>query len=159
MNLSKICNDLRLLASGPKTGLGEIVLPARQNGSSIMPGKINPVIPEVVNQVAFKVAGNDTTICMASEAGQLELNAFEPVMFTCLFESIECLTHAALQRQLQTLIDSLPVPEYRTLLELRYLSGSKWEEIAEAMSMHVRWVYRMHGRALQAAQKILDTAK
>ena len=60
---------------------------------------------------------------------------------------------------LQTLIDSLPVPEYRTLLELRYLSGSKWEEIAEAMSMHVRWVYRMHGRALQAAQKILDTAK
>ena len=95
MNLSKICNDLRLLASGPKTGLGEIVLPARQNGSSIMPGKINPVIPEVVNQVAFRVAGNDTTICMASEAGQLELNAFEPVMFTCLFESIECLTHAA----------------------------------------------------------------
>jgi len=67
--------------------------------------------------------------------------------------------YAALQRQLQTLIDSLPVPEYRTLLELRYLSGSKWEEIAEAMSMHVRWVYRMHGRALQAAQKILDAAK
>ena len=62
-------------------------------------------------------------------------------------------------KQLQALIDSLPVPEYRTLLELRYLSGSKWEEIAEAMSMHVRWVYRMHGRALQAAQKILDAAK
>ena len=71
----------------------------------------------------------------------------------------EVQAYAALQRQLQTLIDSLPVPEYRTLLELRYLSGSKWEEIAEAMSMHVRWVYRMHGRALQAAQKILDTAK
>ena len=71
----------------------------------------------------------------------------------------EVQAYAALQRQLQTLIDSLPVPEYRTLLELRYLSGSKWEEIAEAMSMHVRWVYRMHGRALQAAQKILDAAK
>lgn len=95
LNLSKICNDLRLLSSGPKTGIGEIVLPARQNGSSIMPGKINPVIPEVVNQVAFKVAGNDLTIAMASEAGQLELNAFEPVMLCCLFESIECLAHAA----------------------------------------------------------------
>lgn len=71
----------------------------------------------------------------------------------------EVQAYAALQRQLQALIDSLPVPEYRTLLELRYLSGSKWEEIAEAMSMHVRWVYRMHGRALQTAQKILDTAK
>ena len=72
----------------------------------------------------------------------------------------EVQAYAALQRQLQTLLDSLPVPErYRTLLELRYLSGSKWEEIAEAMSMHVRWVYRMHGRALQAAQKILDAAK
>ena len=71
----------------------------------------------------------------------------------------EVQAYAALQRQLQTLIDSLPVPEDRTLLELRYLSGSKWEEIAEAMSMHVRWVYRMHGRALQAAQKILDAAK
>ena len=94
LNLSKICNDLRLLSSGPKTGIGEIVLPARQNGSSIMPGKINPVIPEVVNQVAFKVAGNDLTISMASEAGQLELNAFEPVMLCCLFESIECLTQA-----------------------------------------------------------------
>lgn len=66
----------------------------------------------------------------------------------------EVQAYAALQRQLQTLIDSLPVPEYRTLLELRYLSGSKWEEIAEAMSMHVRWVYRMHGRALQAAQNL-----
>lgn len=72
----------------------------------------------------------------------------------------EVQAYAALQRQLQTLIDSLPVPErYRTLLELRYLSGSKWEEIAEAMSLQVRWVYRMHGRALQAAQKILDAAK
>lgn len=94
LDLSKIANDLRLLSSGPKTGIGEIVLPARQNGSSIMPGKINPVIPEVVNQVTFKVVGNDVTISMASEAGQLELNAFEPVMLCCLFESIETMQHA-----------------------------------------------------------------
>src|SRR5699024_1789627 len=74
MKLSKICNDLRLLASGPRAGLGEINLPPRQAGSSIMPGKVNPVIPEVVNQVCFKVFGNDQTVTMAAEAGQLQLN-------------------------------------------------------------------------------------
>ena len=94
VNLSKICNDLRLMSSGPKTGLGEITLPAKQNGSSIMPGKVNPVIPEVVSQVAFLVVGNDTTITMAVEAGQLELNAFEPVIFYKLFESLTCLAGA-----------------------------------------------------------------
>ena len=92
--LSKICNDLRLMSSGPRTGFGEINLPARQNGSSIMPGKVNPVIPEVVNQVAFRVAGNDVTISMAVEAGQFELNAFEPVVFDALFQSITALTGA-----------------------------------------------------------------
>ena len=81
VNLSKMCNDLRLMSSGPRTGLGEINLPAKQNGSSIMPGKVNPVIPEVVNQVAFHVIGNDMTVAMAAEAGQLELNAFEPIIF------------------------------------------------------------------------------
>ena len=81
VDLSKMCNDLRLLSSGPKTGFAEIILPAKQNGSSIMPGKVNPVIPEVVTQVAFKVIGNDMTVTMAAEAGQLELNAFEPVIF------------------------------------------------------------------------------
>ena len=86
--LSKMSNDLRLISSGPKTGFNEINLPKKQNGSSIMPGKVNPVIPEVVNQVAFKVCGNDLTIAMAVEAGQLELNAFEPVTFFCLFESL-----------------------------------------------------------------------
>ena len=101
VNLSKVCNDLRLLSSGPKTGIGEINLPARQNGSSIMPGKINPVIPEVVSQVAFNIIGHDYTITMAAEAGQLELNAFEPVIFYTLFESIETLGHAA-----QTLTDN-----------------------------------------------------
>lgn len=92
--LSKIANDLRLLSSGPKTGIGEITLPAMQNGSSIMPGKINPVIPEVVSQAAYKVIGNDVTITMAAEAGQLELNAFEPVIFYSLFQSIDLMTNA-----------------------------------------------------------------
>lgn len=94
VQLSKMCNDLRLMSSGPKTGLEEIVLPAKQNGSSIMPGKVNPVIPEVVSQVAFAVIGNDVTVTMAAEAGQLELNAFEPVIFYKLFESFTCLTNA-----------------------------------------------------------------
>lgn len=90
--LSKIANDLRLLSSGPKGGLGEIRLPARQPGSSIMPSKVNPVIPEVVNQVCFHVVGNDITITMAAEAGQLQLNAMMPVITLKLFESIEYTT-------------------------------------------------------------------
>ena len=94
VNLSKIANDLRLMSSGPRTGIGEIMLPSKQNGSSIMPGKINPVIPEVVNQVAFLVIGHDATICACAEAGQLELNAFEPVLFYQLFESISAMTNA-----------------------------------------------------------------
>jgi aspartate ammonia-lyase len=88
IKLSKICNDLRLLSSGPQAGFGEINLPARQAGSSIMPGKVNPVIPEVVNQVAFAVAGADFTVTMAVEGGQLQLNAFEPVIAHSLFQSI-----------------------------------------------------------------------
>lgn len=93
VSLSKISNDLRLMSSGPRCGFNEINLPPRQNGSSIMPGKINPVIPEVVSQVAFNIIGNDMTITMAAEAGQLELNAFEPVIFYNLFESIRTLTN------------------------------------------------------------------
>jgi len=92
--LSKTCHDLRLLASGPQAGFGDIRLPARQAGSSIMPGKVNPVIPEVVNQVAFEVIGNDVTITMAGEAGQLQLNAFEPIMGWSLFKSARHLTRA-----------------------------------------------------------------
>lgn len=91
VKLSKICNDLRLLSSGPRTGINEINLPSMQPGSSIMPGKVNPVIPEVVNQIAFKVIGNDLTVTMAAEGGQLELNVFEPVIVQSLFESIEML--------------------------------------------------------------------
>lgn len=89
VKLSKICNDLRLLSSGPRTGFGEINLPPMQPGSSIMPGKVNPVIPEVMNQIAFKVIGNDLTVTFAAEAGQLELNVMEPIIVFSMFESIE----------------------------------------------------------------------
>jgi len=94
VKLSKNCNDLRLLSSGPRAGLGEILLPAVQAGSSIMPGKVNPVIPEMVNQVAFEVIGNDMTVTMAAEAGQLQLNAFEPIIAHSLFKSLQHLTAA-----------------------------------------------------------------
>jgi aspartate ammonia-lyase len=92
VKLSKICNDLRLLNSGPRAGLGEIRLPAVQAGSSIMPGKVNPVMPEVVNQIAFQVVGNDLTVTMAAEAGQLQLNAFEPVIVFNILQSMRMLT-------------------------------------------------------------------
>jgi len=91
--LSKICNDLRLMDSGPRTGLHEIILPPRQPGSSIMPGKVNPVIPEVINQIAFQVAGNDLTITMVSESGQFELNAMVPIAYFNILQSIEILTN------------------------------------------------------------------
>lgn len=93
INMSKIANDIRLMASGPRAGLAEIILPARQPGSSIMPGKINPVMPEVMNQVAFQVIGNDVTISSASEAGQLELNVMEPVLFFNLIQSISIMNN------------------------------------------------------------------
>ena len=96
VKLSKICNDLRLLSSGPRTGLGEINLPAMQPGSSIMPGKVNPVIPEVVNQVCFEIIGGDVTVTMAAEAGQLQLNAFEPVIAYRLLRGIDSLTNACI---------------------------------------------------------------
>jgi aspartate ammonia-lyase len=94
VKLSKICNDLRLLSSGPRCGFNEINLPRLQPGSSIMPGKVNPVIPEVVNQVCFLVIGNDVTVTFAAEAGQLQLNVMEPVLAYCLFQSIETLARA-----------------------------------------------------------------
>ncbi|WP_186567138.1 aspartate ammonia-lyase [Lawsonibacter celer] len=101
VNLSKMSNDLRLMSSGPRCGFNEINLPPRQNGSSIMPGKVNPVIPEVVNQVAFNIMGNDLTITLAAEAGQLELNAFEPIIFWNLTHAVEFLTYAV-----NTLVDN-----------------------------------------------------
>ena len=101
VNLSKIASDLRLMSSGPRAGFNEIDLPAVQPGSSIMPGKVNPVIPEVVNQVAFQIIGNDQVISMAAEAGQLELNVMQPVLVYNLFQSIEMLENA-----LETFIDN-----------------------------------------------------
>ncbi|MFU2128244.1 aspartate ammonia-lyase [Gallibacterium anatis] len=94
VKISKVCNDLRLLSSGPRAGLNEINLPELQAGSSIMPAKVNPVVPEVVNQVCFKVMGNDITVTMAAEAGQLQLNVMEPVIGQAMFESISILTNA-----------------------------------------------------------------
>ncbi|WP_367850131.1 aspartate ammonia-lyase [Rhodoferax sp. WC2427] len=96
VKLSKTCNDLRLLSSGPRAGLGEINLPPMQAGSSIMPGKVNPVIPEVVNQIAFEVIGNDITVSFAAEAGQLQLNAFEPIIAHSIFKSVSHLRNGCL---------------------------------------------------------------
>jgi len=95
IKLSKVCNDLRLLGSGPRCGLHEINLPPRQPGSSIMPGKVNPVIPEVVNMVCFRVIGSDLTVSMAAEGGQLQLNVFEPVIAACIFEAQTMFINAA----------------------------------------------------------------
>jgi aspartate ammonia-lyase len=94
VKLSKVCNDLRLLSSGPRTGLGEINLPPMQPGSSIMPGKVNPVIPEAVNQVCFDVVGGDMTVTMAAEGGQLQLNVFEPIIAFRLLYNIRTMTAA-----------------------------------------------------------------
>lgn len=101
VNLSKTANDIRLMSSGPRAGLAELILPQEQPGSSIMPGKVNPVIPEVLNQVCFQIFGNDLTITKAAEAGQLELNVFEPVLFFNLFQSIQILTNG-----IRTFIDN-----------------------------------------------------
>ena len=148
VTLSKIANDLRLISSGPRAGFGEINLPPKQNGSSIMPGKVNPVIPEVVNQVAFNVIGNDITITMAAEAGQLELNAFEPIIFYCMFQSIDTLAYAV-----RTFVDNC-------------VSGitaneARCEELAEnsiglitAISPHVGYQ-----KAADIAKKALKTGK
>ena len=94
IKISKICNDLRLLSSGPRCGLNEINLPPMQPGSSIMPGKVNPVIPEVMNQVCYRVIGNDLTVTMAAEAGQLQLNVMEPVLTYAIMESMQLLSNA-----------------------------------------------------------------
>ncbi|MEY3386759.1 MAG: aspartate ammonia-lyase [Bacteroidota bacterium] len=113
VKLSKICNDLRLLSSGPRCGFNEINLPPLQPGSSIMPGKVNPVIPEVVNQVCFLVIGNDVTVTFAAEAGQLQLNVMEPVLAYCLFQSIETLERACTTLRLRC-VDGITANAERT---------------------------------------------
>ena len=131
VNLSKIANDLRLMSSGPKTGMGEINLPKKQHGSSIMPGKVNPVIPEVVSQIAFEIIGNDVTVTMAAEAGQLELNAFEPIAFYNLFNSLEMMT-----RGIETFVDNCIVDitaNRQRCKDLLYSSAS----LATALCPHI----------------------
>ncbi len=148
VTLSKIANDLRLMSSGPKAGFGEINLPARQNGSSIMPGKVNPVIPEVVNQVAFNIIGNDVTITMAAEAGQLELNAFEPIIFYCMFQSIDTLAYAV-----QTFVDNCVSGITANETRCRYLVENS-VGIVTAICPHIGYE-----RAAIIAKKALETGE
>jgi aspartate ammonia-lyase len=117
VKLSKICNDLRLLGSGPRAGLGEIRLPAVQAGSSIMPGKVNPVIPEVVNQIAYQVIGNDLTVTLAAEAGQLQLNAMEPVIVLNILQSMRMLTRGMAVLK-ERCIDGIEADEARCMRHL-----------------------------------------
>ncbi|EEF77598.1 aspartate ammonia-lyase [Phocaeicola coprophilus] len=122
VKVNKICNDLRLLASGPRCGLGEINLPAMQPGSSIMPGKVNPVIPEVMNQICFKVIGNELCVTMASEAAQMELNVMEPVMVQCCFESAELMMNGF--RTLRTLcVEGITANEEHCINEVHHSIG------------------------------------
>ena len=148
VTLSKMSNDLRLMSSGPRTGFGEINLPAKQNGSSIMPGKVNPVIPEVVNQVAFNIIGNDVTITMAAEAGQLELNAFEPIIFYCMFQSIDTLGYAV-----QTLVDNCIVGITANEERCRYLVENG-VGIITAISPHLGYQ-----KAADIAKKAIKTGE
>lgn len=122
VKVNKICNDLRLLASGPRCGLGEINLPAMQPGSSIMPGKVNPVIPEVMNQICFKVIGNELCVTMAGEAAQMELNVMEPVMAQCCFESAELMMNGF--RTLRTLcVEGITANEEHCINEVHHSIG------------------------------------
>lgn len=122
VKVNKICNDLRLLASGPSCGLGEINLPAMQPGSSIMPGKVNPVIPEVMNQICFKVIGNELCVTMAGEAAQMELNVMEPVMVQCCFESAELMMNGF--RTLRTLcVEGITANEEHCINEVHHSIG------------------------------------
>lgn len=148
VTLSKIANDLRLMSSGPRAGFGEINLPAKQNGSSIMPGKVNPVIPEVVNQVAFNIIGNDVTITMAAEAGQLELNAFEPIVFYCMFQSIDTLAYAV-----QTFVDNCVLGITANETRCRYLVENSVGVIT-AICPHVGYQ-----KAADIAKKALKTGE
>ena len=122
VKVNKICNDLRLLASGPRCGLSEITLPAMQPGSSIMPGKVNPVIPEVMNQICFKVIGNELCVTMAGEAAQMELNVMEPVMVQCCFESAELMMNGF--RTLRTLcVEGITANEEHCINEVHHSIG------------------------------------
>jgi aspartate ammonia-lyase len=148
VKLSKICNDLRLLSSGPRAGLGEINLPAVQSGSSIMPGKINPVIPEVVSQVAYEVIGNDVTITMAAEGGQLQLNAFEPIIVHSLHKSVSHL-RAACDTLTERCVRGITANEERLRLGVEHSIG-----LVTALNPHLGYA-----TATAIAQEALATGR
>lgn len=171
IKLSKICNDLRLLSSGPRAGLAEIVLPPMQAGSSIMPGKVNPVIPEVVNQIAFQVIGNDLTVSFAAEAGQLQLNAMEPVVVLNILQSLRILTRGieVLARRCVSGIEAQPEICRRhlegslavaTVLVpvLGYDRAAAIAKSAAAAGTSVREALAASGHAIPAAWAALDAA-
>lgn len=148
MNMSKVANDIRLMASGPRCGFGELQLPARQPGSSIMPGKVNPVMAEVLNQTAFQVIGNDMTICLASEAGQLELNVMEPVLIFNLLQSITMMTNVFTVFR-KHLLEDLKANEERMR---QYVEGSVG--VVTAINPHVGYE-----TAARLAKKAIDTGR
>lgn len=150
VNLSKMSNDFRLLSSGPRTMVGDINLPPKQNGSSIMPGKVNPVIPEVVNQAAFKVIGNDVTIGLCAEGGQLQLNAFEPVLFYSLFESIEVLT-GAIDTLVVNCIEGITANEEKLKEDVEKSTG-----IITALVPHIGYTHsaRIAKESLRTGEKV-----
>jgi len=152
IKLSKICNDLRLLSSGPRTGIGEIRLPAVQAGSSIMPGKVNPVIPEVVNQVAFLVIGHDLTVTMCAEGGQLQLNAFEPTIGYCVLSSLRMLT-AAVDTLTKRCVDGIEADRERCR---SLVQGSIGLITALAPSLGYEASSRVARRALKENRSVAD---
>nr|WP_257015248.1 aspartate ammonia-lyase [Rhodococcus sp. ACS1] len=154
VKLSKICNDLRLLSSGPRIGLGEITLPTVQAGSSIMPGKVNPVIPEVVSQIAFEVIGNDITITMAAEAGQLQLNAFEPIIAHSLFKSLNHLTAGC------DALTRLCVPGIAANVEYLRSNVQRSIGLVTALNPHIGYeaATRLAADALSSGQAVADLA-
>ncbi|RRQ27419.1 aspartate ammonia-lyase [Rhodococcus sp. Eu-32] len=154
VKVSKICNDLRLLSSGPRAGLGEINLPAVQAGSSIMPGKVNPVVPEVVTQVAYEVIGNDLAITMSAEAGQLQLNAFEPLIAHKLLDSITHLSHAA-----STLADRC-VPGITANVDRMRATVERSAGVVTALNPHIGYdaATELAARALSSDRTVAELA-
>lgn len=150
VKISKICNDLRLLSSGPRAGFGEILLPAVQAGSSIMPGKVNPVIPEVVNQIAFQVIGNDLTITLAAEAGQLQLNAMEPLVIYNVLESMRIMTNglAVLTDRCVTGIEADRARCEALLLNSLVLATALVPQIGYARAAEIAKAARLSGRSV-----------
>jgi len=148
VDLSKLSNDLRLMSSGPKAGFGDIHLPDKQNGSSIMPGKVNPVIPEVINQIAFNIIGNDLAVTMAAEAGQLELNAFEPIIFYNIFESILTLANG-IDTLVENCVKGITANKLKCSEMVSYSAG-----IATALSPHIGYK-----KAAAVAKQSIKTGK